>query len=247
MSNNFKVVFKLMRFAFLFFFLKLGSAMAQGVIDTSEASLVKEFNSRLSPQIRLYNGPSYLGYEGKLVGNPYLGDKIEFVKGEVDYDGFTFSDIPLMYDMAQERLVSIVSEGYAEFSLITDKVASFKLQNKHFVNLKLKNDRGETEHLGFYEQTYSGTVQVLVKLKKQVKEIVDTYGARKEFPLRTEYFVLTNDGKLYKMNRESSFMRLFPANKSELKRYAKQNNLKFKKDPVLTLNKLSKFYDSLAN
>ncbi len=234
-------------FLFLFFSLKLEATIAQNVIDTSESSLVREFNKRLSPQIRLYNGPSYVGFDGKLVGNPYLGDKIEFVRGEVDYDGFNFSDIPLMYDMAQEKLISIVPKGYAEFSLVSDKVTSFKIQNKKFVNLKLKNDKGEPLHLGFYEQTYNGTIQVLVKLKKQVKEIVDTYGARREFPLKVEYFILTKDGQLHKINSESSFLRLFPNNKSELRRYAKQNDLKFKKDPVLTLNNLSKFYDSLAN
>ncbi|MDQ8006076.1 MAG: hypothetical protein REI64_14840 [Pedobacter sp.] len=221
--------------------------MAQNVIDTAEAKLITEFNNRMSPQIRLYNGPSYIGFGGKLIGNPYLGDKIEFVKGEVDYDGFHFSDVPLMYDMAQEILVSILPKGYAEFSLITSRVASFKLQNKKFVNLKLRNDSGEPVNLGFYEQTYSGTIQVLVKQKKQVKEIIDTYGARKEFPLKTEYFVLTKEGQLHKISRESSFTKLFPSNKSELRKYAKQNNLNFKKDPVSTLNNLSKFYDSLSN
>ncbi len=232
------------------FFIMLGLSMtthAQRADLVTEQILVDHFNHKLSPQIRLFNGPSYLGYGGKLLSSPYFSKEIKFDEGDVVYDGYLFKKVPLMYDLVKQKLISLAADSVSEFTFINDRVSYFKLLDRQFINLPRKDNKGTVSNTGFFEQAYNGKIKVLIKHDKQVKDIVDTYGARKDFPLKSEYFVLLANDDLIKINSEKSFINLFPSLRNEMKIYIKKNQLKFKKNPVETLVELGKFYDRSSN
>ncbi|MBH8575634.1 hypothetical protein I8752_22015, partial [Nostocaceae cyanobacterium CENA369] len=96
------------------FFIMLGLSMtthAQRADLVTEQILVDHFNQKLSPQIRLFNGPSYLGYGGKLLSSPYFSKEIKFDEGDVVYDGYLFKKVPLMYDLVKQKLISLAADS----------------------------------------------------------------------------------------------------------------------------------------
>lgn len=220
---------------------------AQTLGNSLEDSLINVFNRRISSQIKLYKGVSYLGYAGRLQGNAYLDDNPDFVKGTATYDGFFFKDVPILFDLVEDKVVSILYDGYSKYSFVSERLSNFTIEGRTFVYVPERKAEGNSiRKSGFFEMPYNGKIKVLVKRTKSIKEILEIQGAIKQFSQEVEYFIM-RDGLLYKANSESSFLRLFESHKEEFKKYIKLNKLKFREDPVKTLVSLASYYEQLSN
>ena len=219
----------------------------QAPIGALEDHFTSVFNKRLSPQIKLYNGVSYLGYAGRLQGNAYLDDNTDFVKGTVTYEGFVFKDVPILFDLVEGKVVSILYDGYSKYSLISERLSNFTIGERTFVYLpERKIEKNAAKNYGFFELPYSGKIKVLVSRTKSIKEILEVQGAIKQFNQEVEYFIMHNN-QLYKVNSESAFIRLFENHKEDLKNHIKSNKLKFREDPIKALVSLASYYEQLSN
>lgn len=217
--------------------------LGQSKYNTVEDDLISSFNNKLTPQTRLYNGVSYTGYFGKLEGNAYLDDNATFVNGSVTYDGFEFKNVPILVDLVAEKLVSLSSDGYNWYSLLNDRLSGFIINDRRF--LSISSDTSENATIrkgGFFEISYEGKMQVLIKRTKSIKEVVEQYGVTKIFYQKNEYFI-SKEKQFYKINREADILRLFANRKLELKKYLRSQNLKFRDNPNTTLVALVSYYE----
>jgi len=243
MGKSFPVHIWIFHIIIFSFVLSCKNLFAQSVED----SLVNSFNRKLSPQIKLFNGVSYLGYFGKLEGNAYIDDNTEFQSGTIVYDGFEFKDVPILFDLVEEKVVTLSHDGYNWYSLLNERLASFSIQERKFINIFFSDLKdASNKKSGIFQLMYGGKIKVLIKRIKSVKEIIEVHGTKKIFYQKTEYFIL-KDNQLYKVSSENGFLHLFGQHKVGLKMYLRSKKLNFSEDPIKTLVSLVSYYEQLSN
>jgi len=220
----------------------------QAAISGADAAVKAEnyFNKAIGQQSRLYNGAAYAGYYSNIEGSAYFQEIGDFSNGTVWYDGFRYDNIPLKYDIFKDVMVTILNDNSSLFSLVSEKVSAVKFNNHQFVYLTIQPEE-ETTNLksGFYALAYDGKLKVLVRSTKVTREIIDVV-AKQVFTSRTSYFLL-KDNVYYQVSSESSFMEVLKDQKSSLKKYLKENKIKFNKDPEKAMIVLANYYDKLTN
>lgn len=236
--------YKLLIFILLFF--NTIHVFAQNNTDAVTLAIVDKFNKKISPQLKIYNGIAYLGYDGKWEGSPFFENRNEFAKGSIVYDGIDFFNIPIQYDLVLDKVVTVLYDGYSKYTLINEKLSEFKIDNRKFIRISNNIDTANQEETGFFEEIYTGKSKVLVKWAKTSEKIIDTYGVRMKFDQKIKYFVLVNN-VLHKTDNDRTLLKIFENKQVEVKNYLRQNHFSFKSAPIETLMKVTSFYDSLSN
>lgn len=205
------------------------------------------FNKGIKQQSLLYNGYAYEGHLKSITGSPYFQDTPDFTSGTVVYDGFSHRNIPLKYDIYQDKLISLLANGVSMFSLINEKVSDFYLYQHHFVYINVADTTVNNPlKKGFYDLIYNGKSQILVKRTATVQTTTSMYGVENFFTQKNAYH-LKKDNKYYRISNESSFLKLFKEKKNELKQHLRASNIKFKKNPEQAMIILVTYYESLPN
>jgi hypothetical protein len=228
-----------------FFFFTAAFAQQTPAYDTTflhEAVLnaVKQYETSLAEQSILYNGSEYA--EPSRTENQYhpFFKSDDWLTGSVDYDGELFTDIPLMYDLTGDRLVTELPNA-TEVELITERLSAFTIDGHHFI--KIKAEKNGLLKSGFYEVLYEGERRVIAwHYKSNAEKIVDQ-SVKKYFDEKNRYFIL-NNGIYYSVNNRSSFLKILSDQKTELKKFMKKNKLSFDKREE-TLAALAAYYDTL--
>lgn len=206
------------------------------------------YNKAIGRQSRLYSGFAYKMVTINSPGNAYFKDSTRVANGNVTYDGILYRNVPLLYDVYKDLLVSRTENGLFLFSMLNEQVANFDLLGHHFINLQTA-DTNNVITPGFYDELYANNqIQLLVKRKKIFQE--DFHGTREgkiSFnALISDKYYLKKDNLYYKVGSSGSFLDVLSDKKSELKKYIKDNNIKYKNDPEQAMILLAKYYNSLT-
>lgn len=213
----------------------------------AEKNIETYFNKAIGSQSRLFNGFSYVGYRSNIDGSPYFLEENLFRNGTVFYDGFKYENVPLLYDVYKDMLISKNYESSLQFSLISDRVSSFTILDHHHVYINTSKDSINIPFKsGFLELLHDGKAQVLVKRSSSLQQTSGTSDLRKYFLSRTQFFV-KKDGNYFKITNESSFLKLFKDHKAEMKRLLKTNAVKFRKEPTKAMVLLATYFDNLSD
>lgn len=217
------------------------------VQSIAEKNIETYFNKVIGSQSRLYNGFSYVGYRSNIDGSPYFLEEKLLKNGTVVYNGFKYDNVPLLYDVYKDVLVSNNYESSLQYSLISEKVSSFTILDHHHVFIDTSKDSVNIPFKsGFLELLHDGKTQVLVKRSASLQQTSGTADLRKYFQVRTQFFV-KKDGSYSKITNESSFLKLFKDHKAEMKRLLKTNAVKFRKEPTKAMVLLANYFDNLSN
>src|SRR3569833_1134939 len=84
------------------------SSFAQvNTVDSASMQLASaNFYKAIGQESRLYNGHEYLSYDPRIKGNAlFPNDAKTWATGDVNYDGFTYSNVPMMYDIVKDAVV----------------------------------------------------------------------------------------------------------------------------------------------
>ena len=93
------------------------------------------YHQFMNDEKSLYNGSQYLIYTQTIQeGIPFF-ETTEFVKGDVTYNGILYENVPLVYDILKEELITRIPTNNYTVMLVNDKVSSFALLNHKFVRL----------------------------------------------------------------------------------------------------------------
>ena len=94
----------------------------------------------------LYNGSEYKEYQPMSDEHPYfLMD--DWVLGEVTYEGETFSNVPLLFDIQRGKLIVLNYSNGNKLQLVNALVDAFTLEGHRFINLK-QTTRSEERRVG---------------------------------------------------------------------------------------------------
>ncbi|HVV55400.1 MAG TPA: hypothetical protein VHC47_08755 [Mucilaginibacter sp.] len=215
-------------------------------VSTSIAHAVNNFNNTMGEQIRLYNGPEYLLYQHNLKGNalfPLTAQGLE--PGEVHYDGYTFKNVPMMYDIYKDVVVVLLYNKFTLYTLLTERVHDFTLLGHHFIRINadsLKNNEARME-TGFYDQLYSGKSELLARRIKTLQTSSGTAASLETYFLEKNEYYLKKGNTYYKVDGRGSFFKVLKDKKNLLQKYLKDNNISFRENPELAMAELAAFYD----
>lgn len=237
------------RIAFCLIMLLNGTvALTQRQPDTAFVTAAKqkaiaEYDKALRTQKRLYNGSKYLPPEHELDEHPYFLSP-DWVNGAVHYDGELFSDVPLMYDLYNQMLITEHGSSGHAIRLVEEKVKHFTLDGHHFERIIADSATSSLPATGFYEVLYGGPTKVIARRQQWLHEqIIETHIER-TFNKKDRYYVLQN-GVFFSVHGKSSALKLMGDRKTELKRFLRQKHLAFSENKEGTLKSMAEYYDQL--
>ncbi|MCY1526994.1 hypothetical protein D9M68_620450 [compost metagenome] len=231
---------------FLFLLSCLFTAHAQTLTADSTGSPEQRaahyFNSFIKLQSRLYNGPVYRSYGANVEGSANFQD-LDFTLGEVVYDGEKFSDIPLLYDLYQDRVVARVGKEN-RIALISNKVASFSINGHHFRYVDIADTSKNILKPGFFDFIYDGQEKILAKRTKIMDFVSGKAGTDYYFSPKISYYLKQGES-YYAFSTANDFLNLHKDKKNELKQFMKAQKIKFKKQPEEAMVRLAQHYEKI--
>ena len=167
--------------------------------------------------------------------------------GTITYEGITFSNIPMYYDMVEDELIILHKnkEGYEELvQLYKEKIDSFKIYDQHFIHYQ--SNQIENLESGFYQMLFQGKIALIKQITKNAQsefsqEEITTYFIEKE-----RYYLL-HDENVFQVNDKRSLLKHLSDQKDILVEYIKTQSLRFKENKESDMIKLIKYYDQIEN
>ncbi|OOQ59072.1 hypothetical protein BC343_29595 [Mucilaginibacter pedocola] len=198
-------------------------------------NMVMGYNSN-GDQSRLFNSPKYDAYDKTIKGNAYFADAAEFSTGNVEYDGFSYKNMQLMYDMNRGSVVMQLPNKASMVELVSDRVQSFDIAGHHFVRVEaFSQEAGSAIPAGFYDVMYSGKTEFIVHREKAMQ--AGTFSAE------AASMYVKIDGAYKSFDSQKSLLSLLSNRKQELSTYIKDNAINFDADKEQAVVKIVAFYD----
>ena len=226
------------------------NATAQSEADSASnghklyAHIEDNFYNVIGPQSRLYNGEKYEFYDPAIKGNPYFMLATDWNQGTIVYDGFTYKNVSIRYDLYKDMLVIPLYKSFLKMSLISEKVASFDVLGHHFIYIKT----GASVNAGFYDELYGGKIQLLCKRDESIQNEHMFNGSIDAYFLPAVGYYIYKDGVYIAVNSKSAFLNALKDKKKSVQQYIRANKLKLNKnDKELAMVAVAAYYDHLTN
>lgn len=164
----------------------------------------------------------------------------DWVYGSVTYDHQKYDNVPLLFDITKDKVITENYYNASEMELVKEKVLQFTIGNHNFV----KMDHPTLPKPGFYELLYNGPTSVVAKKQKVIRETITMQEIEISFDERFRYFIYRN-GAFFQVRSKGSLLKLLGDKKSSMKEYVKPYKMLFKTDFETALKRAVAHYDSL--
>ncbi|MDQ4140859.1 MAG: hypothetical protein M3142_10075 [Bacteroidota bacterium] len=214
-------------------------------LATRITNLTNQYNEAIADEKHLFNGKEYLSYDKSYLKGHQFFKSDQEQEGEVHYDGYLYTNVPLLFDVIQDQIVISEPNGSLQFKLDSKKVAFFKVHGHSFIRLVADTLTEPTIKTGFYDLLVDGKINLLAKRSKRIFEGATHRGLEGEFIITDKFFIRQND-KYYPVSKKKTVLNILVDNKKELQRYSRSQRLKLKKESrEASLIKLVQYYDHL--
>ncbi len=204
---------------------------------------ITSYHKAIGAQSHLYRGLGFEFYDILSPSKPYFKDSIVFANGSVNYDGAVYKNIPLLYDLYKQLLVTYLYNGTSKISLFNDYVTEFDLHGHHFINYKPDSVNRKMD-AGFYDVIYNGKHQLLVRRTKSRQE--ESLTLKKIFIPSTDYYIKV-DNKYIAVNSKGKLLDVLKDKKKELKKHISNSNLDFSENKERAILSIVTYYDQISN
>jgi hypothetical protein len=225
------------------------SAQAQTIKgDTSfvadaVASSVRIYEGFIHGQELFYNGSAYV--EPARTGDQhsfFLSE--DWIFGSVSFDGETFNNVPFLYDIMIDQLITESATGNMQV-LPREKVRWFTLGERRFENIDNKAANNSLPRSGFYEVLYSGKTKLICLRQKLQQEKIESRILDIYYEEKNRYFVLKND-EFIGVKNKGSLIKVLNDQKSQLKAFARKNAAQFGDNRDALMAAIATEYDLLT-
>lgn len=210
-------------------------AASQSAIDFA----IRVHTKALGGQSSLYNGTEYTEYRPIDNEHPYLID--DWTDGDVNFDGEIFNQVPLLYDLSIDRLITEHMYSKNRILLTAEKVRGFTLEGRKFVYL-----RGASLPAGYYEVKYDGKTKVYVRWQKSMQERYTVSQLVRVFEEKQSYFIF-KDNQYFPVKSKKSALAVFGDRKSEIKKHLSKSGVHYNDDRATGIAAMAHHFDSIAN
>ncbi|UFH52200.1 hypothetical protein [Spirosoma sp. KNUC1025] len=213
-------------------------------VQSARNRAISLYEQTLKQQAHVYEGDQYVGHDPRIKIHPfYRTDSLQ--NGTVLFNGVQYRDVNMQYDIVWDQLIIQPLGGGYRLRLRPDKIAAFSLGAHQFA--RIVGDSVAGVRTGFYELIYNGRVKALARRAKTVQEDISG-GVYKADYLPKDRFLIVKDGAFYEVKSKRSVLNVFPDQAKELRKYLRQNKLKFNEEVrEQTIAKLTQRYDELTH
>lgn len=196
-------------------------------------------------QLRLSNGAHYLeSVYNTPEQHPFLISR-EWLNGSVCYNGDVFNDVPLLYDIKEDKLIT-ESPYYGNLIEVTPELVSwFSVSGRTFQRVQNEMVYRNLPQTGYYEVLYDGSTTILVLRQKRIRELINSQRIVYDFVPRSRYYVLNGDN-FYEVKSKKSFLNTFSAYRQPLKKHLRSLGLRHNQNPERVFIELAIHYDLLT-
>jgi hypothetical protein len=208
------------------------------VLISSRQSLTKLYDQAIGENTRLYNGIEFIDpFQRKTIeGFPYFLED-DWEDGSIFYDGQLYENIPLLFDVYQNRVIVDHPRSHTKIELITEKIKYFTISDKYFVQL-------ESPATGFYQELYGGETKVYALHYKTIQEKIGEKTMITEFITKRKLYIL-RDSTYHIITSKKSALNVLKEHKSELNKLLGQEKISFKKNKEYALARMGQYFDQL--
>lgn len=193
----------------------------------------------------LYNGAEYAGYGHGVLGHPFLFSN-NFRPASLRYNGARFQDIPLLYDLVYDKLITPYRSNENPMELVNEKVGGFVIDGIRFE--RIGDDEPATglrEGPGLYAIAFEkDRYALLVKYVKKIKIPANT--EKQAFFEEHKTYYIRKGESYFRIEKKSDILQVFSEKKTEIRKQLNKTNLSFSKNPELLLKELLGFYMEIA-
>ena len=215
----------------------LDSAITRMAFDKA----VLQYHTGLAPESGLYRGSEYVVYAQFLKeGHPFF-DKDHMRNGSVLYNGILYKDLPLVYDLVKDLVVTYAPMRAFKIALINELIDSFTIENHIFIRLK-DSLNPSAPRPGYYELIYKGGICILKKEKKTIREEVGREYIEKFIDDVVSYY-LKKGNTWYPVNNKRSLLHSLGDRNKEARKFMRRNSLNMSEDKENALLKIAAWYD----
>jgi len=207
----------------------------------SKKKIVAVYATSIQHQSRLYNGSDYVIYLSRDEEHPYFNAD-DWTIGSVIYWGELYENVPLMYDLSSDQIVTEHNRGNP-IKLLREKVDGFTIFDHTFV--RIKDDQNKISE-GFYDRLYNGSSKVYAKHTKTYRDDIISKEIIPSFDENTKFYLVKN-GAFNTVKSKGSVLQVLDDRKQEIKAFIRKNRIRFKVNRAEAIVRTTEFYDSLTN
>lgn len=213
-------------------------------IGTSIVHGIKLYEDYIRGQELFYNGSAYLEPMRSNEQHAFFLSE-EFMVGSITFDGHHFNNLPLLYDITSDQLITETSSA-SLLRLSREKLTHFNLAGNYFEKIDNRAVGNSLPIAGFYHVLYNGPTKVISLRQKTIQERIESGVLQIYFEERSRYFVLRN-GRYYAVNGKASLLKLFKDQKNQVRAFIRKNQIHLKSDRDKAFSSVSMHYDTLTN
>jgi hypothetical protein len=230
----------------IFVFL-INKASSQAILPDStslpaERSAISLYSNTLNEQLHLYNGKEYTEYSHAFEeGQPYFISNY-LTDGTVTYDGNTYNDVPLLYNVVTDDVIILASNQVSKILLLKERVTAFSLSGHTFRNMPA-DSLSENMRPGFYDILVAGKTGLVAKRSRLIESSV-RQKVEYRITQKDRLYIRKNNGYFAVSNKKTLLEQLGDKRK-EIQQYIRKNKLKFRKEAENTMVKTVEYYNQL--
>jgi len=202
-----------------------------------------QFMKQIGANSYLYDGVAYERYWNRVTGHPFFGTD-QFQNGTLNYGGTLYEDVPILYDMARDEVVSKTFAKNSNLALVSGKISHFTIGGHSFVRVVQDSSNNTFLNTGFYENLYQGMVTVLVKREYKIEKSLKADEDTSRFTEYDHYYIV-KEGTYHAITTEGELQSLFKDQKADIRKFLNRRDMRFKKDPAKTIVQTVVFYVGL--
>lgn len=162
-------------------------------------------------------------------GDPYRFSR-QFESGQLRINGVSYPDVPLLYDIYRDQVVTFHPIFNQKILIKPDKIESFALANGEQFRYISGNESYIHHGNGIYKVVHEGPVLALAKTYKTTKEIRDLSQFDALYVEKADYFLL-KEGIFHSISRPRDAFVTLGVQPKEFKKKLKGEKLNFRQQP----------------
>lgn len=190
----------------------------------------------------LYTGSEYSGYRYPLLKEHPFFASDKAIRGAIYYDGVHYDNIPMWYDLVNDRVIVLNEFGNVKVVLHNRKVKYFSLSGHHFV----RTDSLSALPAGFYDQLYSGPSTLLAKRSKSTTQVIDDMTTKTAVRRNNDQYYILKDGISHRFAKPSSIKKILHDKRREIQQFMKTSKISFRRSREGAMVEILAYYDLLT-
>jgi len=198
--------------------------------------------------LKKIHGRQYINLYPTIIEHQFFRSK-DPVEGLLYTSGDTLFYSNLLYDIFRDKLIAYHKAAKAFIELEGEFIRRFKLYENEgdleFINVEMKKGRTGIQHAGFFQVLFeSERLGLLRKHYKTYAEVL-TQGIYQVRFKKQDRLVIRKDNLYFTVRNKRDFMKHYPEEEAELKKYFRRYRVNFRNSNDQQLAGLAKYLDNL--